>query len=313
MQGARLELNSGAPRSRRTGLGPPIARSSHAFIDNSWQLFDCYLGYILRETNTPYWNPCSNHLHNALEASANSMDAWAIGLGVSVEGVAGMLSLSLPADQKTKLKALQKFIEKQVNESETHKEFGNRIQGLVAGLTSVRAIDKLVSLAQQFGADSTYVDAWKNLRNRGVHPTTGKNDITSLDYQQYIDELHKVGVLLYHVIFHLIGYRGPYTDYGARGFPVKEYPIEPPSSPIAPDTEASTNYSATGAGNNPAGISAHATHKQHRSRFYTAWTQSGRFMKPALHREAATFLCLSAGSKLVGLWRTLIPPFSSAL
>ena len=26
---------------------------------------------------------------------------------------------------------------------------------------------------------------------------------------------------------------------------------------------------------NPAGISAHATHKQHRPRFYTAWTQSG--------------------------------------
>jgi hypothetical protein len=26
---------------------------------------------------------------------------------------------------------------------------------------------------------------------------------------------------------------------------------------------------------NPAGISAHATHKQHRPRFYTAWTHSG--------------------------------------
>jgi hypothetical protein len=27
---------------------------------------------------------------------------------------------------------------------------------------------------------------------------------------------------------------------------------------------------------NPAGISAHATHKQHRPRFYTAWTRSGQ-------------------------------------
>jgi hypothetical protein len=230
MHGSRLELHSGSRLTHGTRLGPPISRGSQAFMGNSWQLFDCYLGYILRETNGPYWNPCSNHLHNALEASANSMDAWAIGLGVAVEGVAGMISYSLPKEQKTKLKALQKFIVQQVNESETYKGSGSRIQGLVGGLTSIRAIDKMIWLAQQGGTDSAYVEAWKSLRNRGVHPTTGKIDIASLDYQRYIDELHKVGVLLYHIVFHLIGYSGPYTDYGARGFPAEDYPLSPPAT-----------------------------------------------------------------------------------
>jgi hypothetical protein len=229
VQGLQLELNSGAPRSFHPRLGPPISRGSQAFMNSSWQLFDCYLGYILRETKTPYWNPCSNHVHNALEASANSMDAWAIGLGVAVEGVAGILSYSLPKEQKTKMKELQQFITKHVNENDVHKESGNRIQGLVAGLTSVRAIDKMLWLTQQGGTENAYVDAWRSLRNRGVHPTTGKTDIASLDFQRYIDELHKVGVLLYHIVFQLISYSGPFTDYGARGFTEKQYPFPLPA------------------------------------------------------------------------------------
>lgn len=254
VQGSQVELNSGARRSSSTRLGPPISRGSDAFLNNSWQLFDCYLGYILRETKTPYWNPCSNHLHNALEASANSMDAWAIGLGVAVEGVAGMLSYSLPNEQKTRMKELQKFITTQVNNSDTHKASGNRIQGLVAGLTAVRAIDKMLWLTQQGGTESAYVDAWKSLRNRGVHPTTGKTDIASLDYQKYIDELHKVGVLLYHIVFHLIGYSGPFTDYGGRGFPEKQYPFPPPLPATREEPEASVGDAADGSGNSPRAI-----------------------------------------------------------
>ncbi|MET4356425.1 hypothetical protein ABIC08_006388 [Bradyrhizobium sp. RT9b] len=248
VQGMQVDLTSATQRSLRTRLGPPISRGSEAFMNSSWQLFDSYLGYILRETKSPYWNTCSNHLHNALEASANSMDAWAIGLGVAVEGVVGLLPYALPKEQKAKMKELQKFITKQVNESETHKESGNRIQGLVAGLTAVRAIDRMVWLTQQGGTESAYVDAWKSLRNRGVHPTTGKTDIASLDYQKYIDELHKVGVLLYHIVFHLIGYCGPFTDYGGRGFPERPYPFPQALPAVAEAPRTLTGDSAAAAG-----------------------------------------------------------------
>jgi hypothetical protein len=224
IQGSQLELNSATPRSRQPRLGPPISRGSIAFLEDSWRLFDHYLGFILREAESPYWHQCSNHLHNALEASANSMDAWAIGLGVAVEGVANLLPYSLPDEQKSQLMALQAFITKQVNESEKHKSFGNRVQGLAGQLVSVRAVDKMQWLAEQGGAIRDYVSAWRGLRNRGVHPTTGKADIASLDYQRYIDDLNKVGVLLYHITFHLIGYQGRYTDYGERGYPAKIYP-----------------------------------------------------------------------------------------
>ena len=36
-----------------------------------------------------------------------------------------------------------------------------------------------------------------------------------------IDTLYKVTSLLYEITFHLIGYEGPYQDYGTRNFPVR--------------------------------------------------------------------------------------------
>lgn len=225
VQGAWLELSSDTPRSRRTALNPPIARGSHALVGQSWDLFAQYLGYVLRETKHPYWNPCGGYLHNALESSANSLDAWAIGLCVAVEGLAAMLPLERDKQETSKLKALQRFIIDEVTAVAEYKQFAARIPGLVGGLTAIRAVDRLTSLALRGHTDIKYIEAWKKLRNRGVHPTTGgKNDIASLDFQRLIDELHRVNVLLYHIVFDLIGYCGPYTDYATRGFPITEYP-----------------------------------------------------------------------------------------
>lgn len=236
MQGGRLELFSGRPRSRHTGLGPPIARGSSAFLSQSWQLFGQYLGYVIRETPHPYWNPCTGYLHNALEASANSLDAWAIGLGVAVEGLAVFLPKKLAKDEKDELKALQKFIIDHVAVDPNYAKFTKRIQGTVNGLTSIRAFDRLNAFAKQGNTDGEHVEAWRKLRNRGVHPNLrGAIDVSSLDYQRLIDELHRVTVLMYHIVFHLIGYRGLYTDYATLNFPMKEYPAAAAALASAPE------------------------------------------------------------------------------
>jgi hypothetical protein len=75
-------------------------------------------------------------------------------------------------------------------------------------------------------AEKTYVDVCKDLRNLHVHPTLKdlkKPDAT--DYQKLFDNIHRVGVLFRQVTFHLIGYKGPFTDYGAANFPIKQYPL----------------------------------------------------------------------------------------
>jgi len=131
------------------------------------------------------------------------------------------------------LASLKKFIVDQVTADTSHTKFASRIQGLVNGLTTIRAIDRLNALATTGNTDTAHVKAWQKLRNRGVHPTTrDTEDVASLDYQRLIDELHRVTVLMYHIVFHLIGYRGPYTDYATLGFPIRNYPVA--AAPVSP-------------------------------------------------------------------------------
>lgn len=227
-----IELTSTTLKSPMVRLGPPISRGSAAFLDKSWDLFGAYLAFVIRKTKVANWNACTGYLNIAHNSSANSLDAWAIGLGVAVEGLASLINIEQDAAAKKKLKAerervkkLAAFIVKQVSNRKRLSMFTERIQSLVAGLTSVRAIDRMKWLADHGGADPAHIGTWRKLRNRSVHPAKGELDVASLDFQEMIDELHQVTVLLYHIVFHVIGYCGPYSDYGTRSFPVKDYPL----------------------------------------------------------------------------------------
>jgi hypothetical protein len=227
-----LQLYSRSHKSRRTYLPPPIGRSGSAFHANTWQLFEAYLAYVMQGTE-PYWHPCSNHLHNACEASANALDAWAIGLSVAVEGLAGLLPKELDPKIKKQLEALQDFINGRVARSRTHNAFAKRIAGMMNGLTQIRAIDRMNGLAESGGTTPALLKDWTKLRNRGVHPTKRGGNLTPTDFQRLIDEVHHVTVLMYHIVFALIGYKGPYTEYGVHGFPQRDYP--PPATATPPE------------------------------------------------------------------------------
>lgn len=50
-----------------------------------------------------------------------------------------------------------------------------------------------------------------------------------------LDLISKTTVLMYHVVFHLIGYNGKYVDYGTYRYPVRDYPLPLPEN--APPSE----------------------------------------------------------------------------
>jgi hypothetical protein len=197
-----------------------------------WQLFEAYLAFVLPDAGA-YWHTCSNHLHNACEASANALDAWAIGLGVAVEGVAGLLPKELDPALKTKLEALRDFVNAQVTGNEDHSEFAPRIGGMMNGLTTIRAVDRMNALAANGGTLPALVKDWTALRNRGVHPTKSGVDPSQIDHQKLVDQVHHVTALMYHIVFALIGYKGPCT-YAEHGFPERNYPPAPTAAPAAP-------------------------------------------------------------------------------
>lgn len=233
VQPRSIVLRSMTRKSPKVQLGPPISRGSAAFRDKSWDLFGTYLAFVVDSTKAANWNSCSGYLHLAREASANSLDAWAVGLCVAVEGLASLVDIERDKADKEKSKAekerlerLRDFIVKQVSSRKRLQAFTKRVEGLAAQLTAVRAVDRMNWLAERGGADRAHVKAWTKLRNRGVHPASkGEVDVASLDFQKMIDQLNSVTVLLYHIVFHVIGYSGAYTDYATRNFPERNYPL----------------------------------------------------------------------------------------
>jgi hypothetical protein len=238
-----VELLSHERISPRTALQPPIARGSPSFLTHSWHVFERYLMYVVRETPYPYWNPCTGYLHNACEASANSLDAWGIGLAVAIEGLANLLPFEMEPEKKARLTSLKKSIIEHVAENSALSEFTERIKNLVGDLTRIRAVDRLYELARIQKTDSTLVKTWKRLRNPAVHPTKRAiDDVVALDLQSLIDDINCVTVLMYHIVFALISYAGPYTNYAVQGFPIANYPLDS----VAPSSTTSGENAATG-------------------------------------------------------------------
>ena len=85
-----IKLISPRQASAVTRLRPPVALRTLAGLQHFWQLFDLYLRYVLRRTEAG-WHPCTVRLHAACEASANSIEAYALGLAVAVEGMTDIL------------------------------------------------------------------------------------------------------------------------------------------------------------------------------------------------------------------------------
>ena len=81
----QLELASPWPKSARTQFYPPLSPGSPHFLKHGWSLFEKYLAYVSANTKDTHWNPVAYHLNNACEATANSLDARAVGSSIAVE------------------------------------------------------------------------------------------------------------------------------------------------------------------------------------------------------------------------------------
>lgn len=226
-----LELKSPSRKSVRTQFDPPISPSREGFQDSGWHLFQTYLAYVTKHTEGRCWNPVAYHLGNACEASANSIDAWGLGLSVAVEALASMIRFEGDATEK---ELLNRFLEcahtwlKTLPGEDGCADLTNvagRAKNQLDAMKSKRAVDTLYALAESGHVDESYVKAWKKLRDRQAHPKP--KELLQPDpgeMQRRLDEILKVEVLLRQLTFHLIGYEGPYTDYGEHGRPIRQYP-----------------------------------------------------------------------------------------
>jgi hypothetical protein len=188
------------------------------------------LAYVRKQTDGLYWDPVAYQIHNAREASANSIDAAAIGVSIALEAIASLLVKPYAKAEKQRIADLKAYVIKCMAKHTEYVALSQRVEGLLGSLAKRTPKDVLYDLAKKGAIDESYIKAWNWLRNGQVHPSLkdlrrpGPNE-----YQEILDATRKVETLIHQLVFHLIGYQGPFTDYGSdttgQNFQNKAYPL----------------------------------------------------------------------------------------
>jgi len=169
--GFSVELAAPSRKSSRTQFGPPLSPNSIDFQTHGWRLFGAYLQYLVANTTDTYWNHVAYHLNNACEATAGSLDAWAVGVSVAVEAVASLINLAEDKEQAASVVGLQASMREWLEGQSGLGKLADRVAGLIGMIGNKLPQDTLHALAAAGRIEKSYIKAWSDLRNRHVHPT----------------------------------------------------------------------------------------------------------------------------------------------
>jgi hypothetical protein len=235
-----FELTSPWRKPRKTQMNLPISRATDGYFQSSWGLFAKYLSFVCSRTAGTQWDPLAYHLYNAAEASGNSVDAWAVGYSVCLEALASFIVIEDDGKQKARITAFQARARAWLANEAEFTDLAGRLNSMTGNLSQERPHDKLYALARTGYVTEDYVKAWGKLRNKHVHPRPADLRRPDAGYmQEMLDLIHQVEVLIFQVVFYLIGYEGPHTDYGRKGFPRAVYPAAA-STPQADQSPSSS-------------------------------------------------------------------------
>ncbi len=222
--GAETVRLRGTQRVVDAKFQPPIATGTNDMRGGDvWRLFDKYLTMVCART-MPGFHPCSRHLFSVLEASAGTINARGLALGVAVEGIAKDLfpnAAAQPTPLKPAVERLRTYFRDwpELNDEETEQALLVRVESALGRILEVNAKSLLYALEKIKAVYLSHIKSWNKLRNATAHGVAqGQGDL-----QQFYNLCDSVTVLMYTMIFHKIGYEGSYQDYSTHGWPKRYY------------------------------------------------------------------------------------------
>jgi hypothetical protein len=210
-----IQIRSVCERHHRPKIGPPIAFRDRTCSRHIWELFEKYLGYILPYENKDKHDPVSTFVRRLLDASEGSIDAQALTLAVSVEGILKKLCVELeklPEEKTAKLTKARKVID----EADIDSDVKHQIMSNLGNWAKAGPWDMLGQLVDAGVITDQERVAWRTLRNPSAHASLPNVQ----DYQKLVDLCCLTLMVFYKLIYYAIGYNGPYVDYGKPGWPL---------------------------------------------------------------------------------------------
>ena len=181
----------------------PIDTYSGPPAGDVWEIFRRYLRYVLSGDQPPdgRLHPLSAQVFAVRKSEMLSVNAQSLALSVAVEAV-----VKGWPDSRSGPKARAR----------------DRTAGSTGNAIRHPGTNKLLHQLCSLGAVSEVnAKAWKKLRNAAAH---GDWSGLQRNPQRWFDRLGAIRTLFHEIVFHIIGYTGPYTDYGQQGYPSRTYP-----------------------------------------------------------------------------------------
>lgn len=219
-QQCSVVIRSNSTTKIHNRLHPPLSLQINNQIGFE-TLFKAYLGYII-DYDSDYMHPFSAHLRAISQASSATLEAKSLALSVAVESIAKSLipeTKSLSPKDKRDVKNLVAHVK---NSWEGSEELKKRVEGLFGMLHQLSTRQRLEILCEQGVVTIDQISAWKQIRNKVAHG----EPIASIPFQQLLNWVNAILVMLYRMIFYEIGYRGGYLDYSEIGFPEKTFTLD---------------------------------------------------------------------------------------
>jgi hypothetical protein len=216
------EVTLCSPRQRSASyrFQPPLILGGY-FINEAQvfrRLFAKYLQHII-SYNQPL-HPLWAQLNAIYEASSGMfIDAHALTLTVAIESIVSSEFAHLGRLTKSEKDAIQKAL-KHIEDWNDNAEIKVRIIKSVESFSHPNVGDKMKALMKAGAITKKQWGAWKNLRNKSAHSYQAHNAKNS----KFVKSIFQINVLFYHLIFYVIGYKGPYMDVSELDFPIKQYP-----------------------------------------------------------------------------------------
>jgi len=201
----------------KCGITPPINLSLE-YAQPVWNLYCCYLRFILSYRDPSKLHPISALVRSAIRSSTGAIETQILSLAIVIEGMLKKFypeTGALTEEEEKSLDAAKSIIEGSTIDS----AFKKRILSAIGGWTQPSASTKIHKLIKSGVVKDYEFTSWKKVRNPLAHGELPK----LFDLQEYVDIHSKLLTMFYKLIFNSIAYNGPYVDYGAEGWPTSEF------------------------------------------------------------------------------------------
>jgi hypothetical protein len=216
---SELRLRGERIDKKTSRIGPPISliNTPPSQTHDVWKLFKKFLNFIAKNTKDN-WHIISNLNNAIIDSSKSSINVEALTLSANIENLLKIRFKEINTINDELNENIDQAIEI-IHDASLDENFKKRLHGTITAMKDVRAKDILILLRSHNLIDSKFIKKYEKLRNKSVHGEFK----TWVDLQEFIDHCSSAVVLYYQLIFLIIGYCGPYTDYSSYKYPIKKF------------------------------------------------------------------------------------------